>query len=210
MKLKTKLRFANALIILASSGLIIFLLFLITGFLKHSLTDQRFSTMVKMVNTQIDEDPGTDIQHLSNYISGIDKYFGVFAGIYDSNLRLITVRQADTTIERTIAFNPLIYPNVVQSFKTKNSEYLNVDFTDLNEKGQDEIHKTLLFYRAVVLDQRYIVVLASPFIEDTIVLPGSYYLIIYAIFVFAIFRISFLIVANTHNLQERTHGKKGN
>jgi len=196
---KTRLISISSSIII--SALLIFLMLVVIDHMKRGIMEDRFSLLIQMVNTRCDEEKTVNVDELCAYIASVDSYYDVFAAVYDSGFNNLSIRHPDVTIGQTISFNPAELENALKSFKAIDSDFTILNFIVFFDTGKEAIYRTPLYLRRVTVDDDYVIVaLATPFIDDLISLPRSYFIIIYIIFTVATFSSAFMIVTFTHNL----------
>jgi len=192
------------------------LLYYTTIFEKHNLMEKRFYDYVSIINDRCDEEEYNirksgavnTVQQMITFINKLDAHYNVFAAIYDSEHNLLTGRHPDILVNRTVFFHPFDYPKIINAFMARPYGIITVDFTVEYNNGTIKIYATPLLFRRIFIEDDYlIVVMATPYIPDTIELPFYYNIIIYTlIFSFAIL-VGYVIFKITYhpNIHEVVH-----
>ena len=142
----------------------------------------RFQLLVETVDVRCDEGI-TSLPTFCEYFNNTDKIYNVFSAVYNRDLRLLTSRHPDIIPGRTVYFDPFRYPQVVNFIRVNQSGTIAVSFDVKLDNGKTKTYTTPVYYRWV---GDYLVVLATPYIPDTISIPNTY-IIIFLVTAFLLF-----------------------
>ena len=143
---------------------------------KQVWMNDRFQLLVETVDVRCSEGI-TSLPTFCEYFNGIDRIYNVFAAVYDSDLRLMTSRNPDVIPGRTVFFEPLKYPAVIALTRINDKGIVAVSFDVILDNGKTKTFSTPVYYRWV---GDYLVMMATPFIPDTINIPNTYIVIFLA------------------------------
>jgi hypothetical protein len=158
------------------SLLAVFMVVLTVNTTKEVWMHDRFQILVETVDVRCDEGI-TSLPSFCEYFNGIDRIYNVFAAVYDRDLKLLTSRNPDITPGRTVFFEPLKYPAVITLINFNENGFVSVSFDVKHDNGKVKTLKTPVYYRWV---ENYLVMMATPFIPDTIDIPRSHFYIFLA------------------------------
>ena len=136
---------------------------------KQVWMQDRFQLIAETVDARCDEGISS-LRAFCAYFNGIDRIYNVFAAVYDKDLRLLTARNPDVIPGRTVFFEPLIYPSVIALTRVNDKGIVVVAFDVTLDNGRARTFSTPVYYRWV---EDYLVVMATPFIPDTINIPNT-------------------------------------
>ena len=143
---------------------------------KQVWMHDRFQLLSETVDVRCNEGIIT-LSAFCEYFNGLDRIYNVFAAVYDKDLELLTARNPDMIPGRTVYFEPFKYPAVVALTKINEKGVVAVAFDVILDNGKTKTFNTPVYYRWV---ENYLVMMATPFILDTINVPNTYIMIFIA------------------------------
>ena len=172
---RLKLRAINFIVIIGIALALTVAMVSITSVFRDYLLEQRFKANVQTVEARCDLGI-TDIDSFRDFIERVDTIYNVFAAVYDSNHNIISRRHPDITAGRTVFFDPFAHTDLIEAVSEKNTGIITVPFLVVLDNGKEVRYPTPVFFRIVpYFDDNIIVIVATPFIGDTIQLPDFYY-----------------------------------
>ena len=177
MENKLKLRFINFLLIGIIAIILISLSIITTSSFKKYLMEQRFYSYVQIVEARFDKDT-TDLNSLCHDFNNLDSIYNVFAAVYNANYELLTNRHPDLTIGRVIEFKPFDYDEIKSAINKNQSGFVNVSLKVILENGKYVKYPMPIYFWNL---NEVIIMIGTPYIEDTISLPIYFNAIIYII-----------------------------
>ena len=149
---------------------------------KQVWMHDRFQLFCETVDVRCDEGI-TFLPSFIEYFNGLDRIYNVFAAVYDRDLKLLTSRNPDVIPGRTVFFEPFEYPAVIALTKINEKGTVAVSFDVILDNGKSKTFSTPVYYRWV---DDYLVMMATPFIPDTINIPNTY-IVIFLVTAFLLF-----------------------
>ena len=132
----------------------------------------RFNLFVDVVNARCNEGVRS-----VEYFEALDNIYNVYAAVYDKSFNLLTNRHPDIIPKRTVFFEPLQYPEIKIAIENSQQGIINTNFEVTYVSGKRKVYTTPVFYRWV---DDALIIMATPFIPDTINIPNTYILIFLA------------------------------
>jgi len=215
VKHETKTRIASWALIALASMVLSLAMNASIGYAKKSRLETRFSSLAERADARLDEEeviakklgPAHSAEGLIEYFNEADTIYNVFAALYDSDYNLLTSRHPDVTVDRVVFFEPLSYEWVIDAMESSDSGVLAVGFAIARRDGREDSYTTPLYFRKISAGgERLTAALAIPLIYDTVELPASFYLTIYAIFAVAAFGAAYGVFSFAQYLDNRFLG----
>ena len=168
--------------VLKLAFLALLMVFVTINTTKQIWMEDRYTLLREITDARCDEGV-TSLPAFCKFFNNLDIVYNVFAAVYDKDLNLLTDRNPDITPGRTVYFEPLQYSEIVLVVKAAKTGTITVNFDIQLDSGKVNTYSTPVYFRWV---GDVLVMMATPYISDTIRIPNTY-IIIFLVTVFLLF-----------------------